>query len=693
MVYLMVTDDNKIKISEEQMKKSSRQKEIPLNKKIEISIDDTRFNRIKHTIKEHKWLNLTLRYGLAIIIPIVALLLYGSLTILLGPGLPTYILFYPAIIIIALLAGLKPGIFATFISVILAGIWIIPPIGQFSFKSPVDDVGAILFTFFGILISVVAELYQRNREKAAAYDKEKTLRKTLLEKEFLADILNSSSQPFAISYPNGNLGLHNQAFEQLTGYTTEELHSIDWPTTLTPIEWRSMEKQKLDELHRTSHPVRYEKEYIHKNESRIPIEVLVNIALDGEGRPEYYYSFITDITERKKAEIALQDERDLLQIIMNGTKNSHLVYLDREFNFIRVNEAYARTCGYTPEEMIGKNHFDLYPNEENEAIFASVRDTGKAVEYHDKPFEFPDQPERGVTYWDWTLTPIKSQEETVGLIFSLYETTKSKLAEIRIKELLENEQLHTEELQSANEKLIKIQHELTKTINKLATSNEELEQFAYVASHDLQEPLRMVASFTQLLEKRYKDQLDEDADDYIGFIVEGAQRMKDLIDDLLAFSRLNTDAKGFKSTDLINVLDDVLLYLKPSIDENNVKVTIDSLPIIKCDYTQIRQLFQNLISNAIKFHSDKQPEINISAQDSGKVWLFSVSDNGIGIDAEHQKKIFDVFRRLHTRDEFEGTGIGLAICKRIVNRHRGQIWVESEPGKGSTFYFTIPKII
>jgi light-regulated signal transduction histidine kinase (bacteriophytochrome) len=228
-------------------------------------------------------------------------------------------------------------------------------------------------------------------------------------------------------------------------------------------------------------------------------------------------------------------------------------------------------------------------------------------------------------------------------------------------------------------------------INKLKTSNKELEQFAYVASHDLQEPLRMVASFSQLLERRYKDQIDEDADDYIEFIVEGANRMKKLIDDLLAFSRLNTEAKEFKLTDTNSALDDVLVNLNPTIMENNAQITHDPLPIIKVDSSQIRQLFQNLITNAIKFHGDEPPKIHISAEETGKEWLFSVSDNGIGIDSNHLEKIFNVFNRLHTREEYEGTGIGLAICKRIVERHGGKIWVESEPGKGSTFYFTLSK--
>lgn len=396
-------------------------------------------------------------------------------------------------------------------------------------------------------------------------------------------------------------------------------------------------------------------------------------------------------SELQSSKKLMEVERDLLQNVMDGAKNSHLVYLDRDFNFIRVNEAYALTCGYKPEEMIGKNHFELYPHEENEAIFSRVRDTGEAVEYHDKPFEFPDQPERGTTYWDWTLIPVKSQDEVLGLIFSLYETTKRKNAELRIEQMLQNEQQLSEELQVSNEELINVQHDLRESINKLEISNRELEQFAYVASHDLQEPLRMVGSFTQLLQKRYKDQLDKDADEFIEFIVEGANRMKDLIDDLLAFSRLNTEAKPFELVNMGESVNSVLSYLKPSIKESNAEITRKPLPSVMADASQMRQLFQNLISNAIKYRADERPKIHISAQELEKEWKIAVSDNGIGIDPEHQKKIFDIFSRLHTREQYPGTGIGLAICKRIVERHGGQIWVESETGKGSTFYFTVPK--
>lgn len=643
---------------------------------------------------------------------------------------------------------------------------------------------------------------------------------------------------------------------------------------------------------------------------------------DEMGNPLLVIGTNQDVTELNKIEKKLKDERDLLQNVMDGARNSHLVYLDRDFNFVRVNEAYASTCGYKPEEMIGKNHFDLYPHEENEAIFAHVRETGKPAKYHDKPFKFPDQPERGVTYWDWTLTPVKSYDEIIGFIFSLYETTKRKKAEEELKRseeiyrgILDNlqdayfrsnnegliimasqsaaniygfdspkEMIHLstssmyknredrasmleclkkkgkienyefeasrkdgslfyaslnvqffyddnghiqgtecivrdishqtefeETLEKSEEKYrtlfestslgvvyqdkhgsiisanpaaeeilgltldqmqgrtstdprwnairedgsdfpgeehpamvalktgrevknvimgiydpIKkssawininatpqfkkddiepyqvytifedITHkkiheiELQKTLDELKRSNSELEQFAYVASHDLQEPLRMISSFTQLLERRYKNQLDDDAIDYIHYAVDGAKRMQELINDLLIFSRVKSKAGEFKSVDLDNVIDEVLFNLEIAIEKNDVVIIKEGLPVIFGDYSQMVQVFQNLIGNAIKYRSKKTPKIQIYSKKEDDYWLFSIKDNGIGIESEYFDHIFQIFKRLHSHDEYEGTGIGLAITKRIIDRHDGEIWVESKPGNGSTFYFTIP---
>jgi PAS domain S-box-containing protein len=231
---------------------------------------------------------------------------------------------------------------------------------------------------------------------------------------------------------------------------------------------------------------------------------------------------------------------------------------------------------------------------------------------------------------------------------------------------------------------------LVRRTEELARSNKDLEQFAYVASHDLQEPLRMVSSYTQLLARRYRGQLDAAASEFIAYAVDGASRMQKLIDDLLAYSRVGTRATAFQPTGCTAVLDRALANLKAAIETSGAVVTHGPLPAVVHDNLLLVQLFQNLIGNAIKFHVEKPPRIHVSAEQKGEEWVFAVRDNGIGIDPQHAERIFTIFQRLHTAEEYPGTGIGLAICKKIVERRGGRIWVESQPGTGSTFYFTIP---
>ena len=234
------------------------------------------------------------------------------------------------------------------------------------------------------------------------------------------------------------------------------------------------------------------------------------------------------------------------------------------------------------------------------------------------------------------------------------------------------------------------QQALQQHAKELERSNAELEQFAYVASHDLQEPLRIVASYSQLLARRYQDKLDSDANEFIDFIVDGATRMQVLINDLLSYSRVGSRGQEFELTDLNQVIESTLHNLELSLQDNMATVTYDEMPTLMVDRVQMGQLFQNLISNAIKFHGDSPPQIHLGVEQQAEKFVFRVRDNGIGIDPQYAERIFLVFQRLHGKKEYPGTGIGLAICKKIVERHGGRIWMESVPSVGSTFYFTIP---
>ena len=252
------------------------------------------------------------------------------------------------------------------------------------------------------------------------------------------------------------------------------------------------------------------------------------------------------------------------------------------------------------------------------------------------------------------------------------------------------------ELQQAEAELKTLNEDLEKRVVErtleLKRSNEDLEQFAYVASHDLQEPLRMINSYLQLLRQRYKDQMDASAHEFIAFALDGSKRMHQLIHDLLAYSRVGTHGKEFVPTDGERALANALANLKVAIEESGAKITHDPLPTVLGDEVQLTQLFQNLLGNAVKFHGEAPPKVHLAAQRTGVDWEFSVCDNGIGIAEQDFQRIFIVFQRLHGGEKYPGTGIGLSVCKKIIERHGGRIWVESRLGKGTVFYFTIPAI-
>jgi len=248
------------------------------------------------------------------------------------------------------------------------------------------------------------------------------------------------------------------------------------------------------------------------------------------------------------------------------------------------------------------------------------------------------------------------------------------------------------ELHQSNLELEQARELLTKANLDLQKSNQELELFAYVASHDLQEPLRMISSYMGLVKKRYGDKLNHSGNEFVGFAVDGAKRMQQLISDLLSYSRVTTQGKPFEKTDMEKIFAQAMKNLEVAVGECEGKVDHDPLPEVQGDPVQLERLIQNLVGNAIKYRGEKTPEVRVSAVDKEGAWEFSVTDNGIGIDPKYHDRIFGIFQRLHTREQYSGTGIGLAVCKKIVERHEGSIWVESEEGKGSTFFFSVPAI-
>jgi PAS domain S-box-containing protein len=381
-----------------------------------------------------------------------------------------------------------------------------------------------------------------------------------------------------------------------------------------------------------------------------------------------------EIGAREKISEALAQERYLVDALLD-TIPDHIYFKDDRSRFLRINKAMARLFKLqSPADAMGKSDFDFFTAEHAQRAFEDEQQilrTGQAVIGREEKETWPDG---SVT---WVSTTKEALRDRAGNIVGTFGISRDITGRKQAEQALADK---AEELQR---------------------SNTELEQFAYVASHDLQEPLRMVASYTQLLGRRYKGKLDSEADEFICYAVEGATRMQVLINDLLAYSRVGTRGKPFSMTDCNEVLARALANLKLASEEAEAQITADRLPTVEGDPTQLMQLFQNLVGNAIKFRSpERRPGIHITAtarqaehaERPRFEWLFAVRDNGIGIEEKYFGRIFIIFQRLHTREQYPGTGIGLAVCKKIVERHGGRIWVESILGKGSTFYFTLPKI-
>jgi PAS domain S-box-containing protein len=382
------------------------------------------------------------------------------------------------------------------------------------------------------------------------------------------------------------------------------------------------------------------------------------------GESEFYgiVSTISDITARRQSEQALRDSEERFRTTFQLAASGICEVVDGRF--VRVNRSLCEILGYAEDQLLGMTVKELSHPEDRDVTDAE-RGRIHAGEIDSARFEKRYVRADGAVVWcEIAIALVRSVDGHPLYEVAVFDdVTERKRAEAALNEA------HQE----------------------LKRSNAELEQFAYVASHDLQEPLRMVSSYTQLLMRRYGERLDGDAREFTAYIIDGAGRMKQLIEDLLAYSRVGTKGKEFKPVPVESALRRAIVNLRAAIEESGAAVTYESLPVAQADDTQLAQLFQNLIGNALKFRSASVPRIHVSCVQKPAEYEIVVADNGIGIEAQYFERIFMVFQRLHNKGEYPGTGIGLAICKKVIERHGGRIWVESSPGEGSAFHFTLPK--
>jgi len=459
---------------------------------------------------------------------------------------------------------------------------------------------------------------------------------------------------FCIADFEGRFAVLNPAWEQQLGYSLDELRARPFIDFVYHDDKRPTLKE-LEGLRKGSPTTQFENRYVCKDGSH---KWLLWNAIPNPSE-NLIYATARDITDRKsyEEELALRDRS------INSATNGILIADARQPDMPTVycNAAFEKITGYSRQEVIGQNCRFLQGRDDDQPGLTAVR---QAIHHGTEvKAELRNYKKDGTLFWnEFYIAPVRDAQGVLTHFIGVQtDITRRKQQEA----------------------------ELAKKSEELARSNEELQQFAYVASHDLQEPLRMVASYTQLLAKRYKGKLDQDADEFIGYAVDGANRMQRLIRDLLEYSRVGSETKSFEHTDCELVLQQVMSNLSASIHEHQARITHDELPTVLANPVLLTQVFQNLIGNALKFHGETSPIIHVGAKVLSNGWEFSIRDNGIGIPPDQLHRIFSIFQRLHSREEYPGTGIGLALCKRIVEKHGGTIWVESEQGKGSTFSFTI----
>ena len=515
---------------------------------------------------------------------------------------------------------------------------------------------AYLIPGIGLLIDYI-QTYTRLEHTTNLLYKEKTTNKSIIDNALFGIILVNET---------GHIQSFNPAAKRLFHYQEKDIINKHFNILmLEPYPEQQdfssyFKKYKQTPFKRT---IGFTKETLGQDKNGKPISLELGISEIHLENKAFYICFIRDLSRRKKLEKSIQSKEQLFQTFVNSAPVM-MWMLNADNSPLLFNKAWLAFTGHTLEQELDFrwSELQIHPDDQKKVMqsynSALTRQTGFDHEYQMKRHD-------GSYRWIREIgVPHHENNIYKGYIGICLDITQRKSDEIKLSN-------HTLELER---------------------SNAELEQFAYIASHDLQEPLRMVSSYTQLLARRYQDKLDDDANEFIGYAVDGANRMQTLIQDLLAFSRVGKNKQLIKPVDIKQLIENTLLGLKIVIEESNAHISCpESFPKVLADQSQFQQLFQNLIFNAIKYRAeDRQCKINIHCEKKENMWLFSIKDNGIGIKPEFFERIFVIFKRLHGKEKYSGTGIGLAICKRIVEGHGGKLWLESEYGSGSTFYFTFP---
>jgi PAS domain S-box-containing protein len=522
--------------------------------------------------------------------------------------------------------------------------------------SPLESAEGILVT---ATIRNISSPKAPEAHLAEAEGKRQFVENSLRESEERYRMLLDGIEDYAIFMmdPQGQILSWNAGAERIKGYRADEIIGQNFSCFFPP---EDIEQGRPEEILRlTAAGGRHEEQgmRVRKDGSRFLASLTFTALYDQAGNLRGFSEFSHDRSESKESAAKY---RGLLEAAPDA-----MVVVSQAGEIVLVNGQVEKQFGYRRDELVGQKVKKIIPEGFAERLIAdATRSTAEALAQHiGAGIELSGRRKDGTEFpIEIMLSPLKSTE---GILVT---------AAIRnISARKKSEQ----ELAVANQ--------------VLEESNLELKQFAYIASHDLQTPLRSITGFVQLLQQEYEGKLDEQAQDWILRTVRAVARMQTLIRDLLSYSRVEARSGPFTQIPFLDIVNDALILLESSIHDFGGQVACDKLPIVMGDRSQLVQLMQNLIGNGLAYRSDKPPHIHISAKRSGKDWLFSVRDNGIGIDSKHYEQIFEIFKRLHNQKDQPGTRIGLAVCRRVVNRHGGKIWVESEPGHGSTFHFTIPE--